>query len=66
MQSLNKYNKEIRYLLCAMDSFSKYSWVVPLKDKRGITIVNAFQNILKGCKPRRWILQLSFQKISEK
>ena len=59
MQSLNKYNKEIRYLLCAMDSFSKYSWVVPLKDKRGITIVNAFQNIVsKGRKSNKiWVDQ---------
>ena len=30
-----------------MDIFSKYAWVVPLKDKKGITIVNAFQSILK-------------------
>ena len=34
MQSLNKYNKGIRYLLCAIDLFSKYAWVVPLKDKK--------------------------------
>ena len=46
MQSLSKYNREIRYLLSAIDFFRKYAWVVPLKDKRGITIVNAFQNIL--------------------
>ena len=39
MQSLNKYNKGIKDLLCAIDLFSKYEWVVPLKDKRGITIV---------------------------
>ena len=39
MQSLSKYNKGIRYLLCAIDLFSKYAWVVPLRDKRGITIV---------------------------
>ena len=45
MQSLSKYNKGIKYLLCAIDLFSKYAWVVPLKDKRGITIVNAFQKI---------------------
>ena len=42
MQSLNKYNRGITYLLCAVDLFSKYAWVVPLKDKRGISIVNAF------------------------
>ena len=46
MQSLSKYNREIRYLLSAIDFFRKYAWVVPLKDKRGITIVNTFQNIL--------------------
>ena len=39
VQSLSKYNKGIKYLLCANDLFSKYEWVVPLKDKRGITIV---------------------------
>ena len=43
MQSLSKYNKGIKYLLCAIDLFSKYTWVVPLKDKRGITIVDVFQ-----------------------
>ena len=52
MQSLSKYNKGIKYLLCASDFFSIYVSVVPLKDKRGITIVNAFQKIIpKGCKP---------------
>ena len=47
MQLLSKYNKGIRFLLCAIDIFSKYAWVVPLKDKKGISIVNAFQIILK-------------------
>ena len=42
MQLINKYNKGIRYLLYAIDLFSKYAWVVPLKDKKGTTIVNAF------------------------
>ena len=59
MQSLSKYNKGIKYLLCAIDLFSKYAWVVPLKDKRGITIVNAFQKIIsKGRKPNKiWVDQ---------
>ena len=59
MQSLNKYNKGIKYLLCAIDLFSKYAWVVPLKDKRGISIVNAFQKIIsKGRKPNKiWVDQ---------
>ena len=47
MQLLSKYIKGIRYLLCVIDIFSKYAWVVPLKDKKGISIVKAFQNILK-------------------
>ena len=43
MQSLNRYNKGIRYLLCAIDLFSKYAWVIPIKDKKGASIVNAFK-----------------------
>ena len=59
MQSLSKYNKRIKYLLCAIDLFSKYAWVVPLKDKRGISIVNAFQKIIsEGRKPNKiWVDQ---------
>ena len=52
MQSLSKYNKWIKYLLCAIDLFSRYAWVVPLEDERGISIVNAFEKIVsKGRKP---------------
>ena len=47
MQSLGKYNKGIKYLLCPIDLFSKYAWVVPIKDKNGISIVDAFQKLLK-------------------
>ena len=47
MQLLSRYNKGIRFLLCAIDIFSKYAWVVPLKDKKSISIVKAFQSILK-------------------
>ena len=47
MQLLSKYNKGIRFLLCVIDIFSKYAWVVPLKDKKGVSIVKAFQSILK-------------------
>ena len=58
MQSLSKYNKGIKYLLCAIDLFSKYAWVVPLKDKRGISIVNAFQKIISKRKPNKiWVDQ---------
>ena len=50
MQLISKYNKGIRYLLCAIDLFSKYSFVVTLKDKKGSTTVNAFQSILDNPK----------------
>ena len=39
MQLLSKHNKGIRFLLCVIDIFSKFAWVVPLKDKKGISIV---------------------------
>ena len=47
MQLTSKFNKGFRFLLCVIDIFSKYAWVIPLKDKKGISIVNAFQIILK-------------------
>ena len=54
MKSLNKYNKGMRYLLCAIDLCSKYAWVFPLKDKAQTTVVNAFQKIIsKGRKPEK-------------
>ena len=46
MQSLSSFKKGIKYLLCAIHLFSKYAWVVPLKDKRGISILNTFQKII--------------------
>ena len=46
MQLTSKYNKRIRYLLYPIDLFSKYAFVVRLKDKKGTTIVIAFQSIL--------------------
>ena len=52
MQKFAKLNKGYRYLLTCIDIFSKYSWVIPLKDKRGITIKNALQKIFKQRKPK--------------
>ena len=46
MQSLSKYNKGIKYLLCVIVLFSKYAWVVRIKDKKETSIVNAFKKIL--------------------
>ena len=60
MQLISKFNKGFRFLLCVINIFSKYAWVVPLKDKKGISIVNAFQKILyksmelhSECKPNK-------------
>ena len=57
MQLISKYNKGYRFLLCVIDLYSKYAWVVPVKDKKGETIVAAFQEILgKGRKPNKiWV-----------
>ena len=53
MQSLSKYNKRINYLLYAIDLFSKYAWVIPMKDKKSTSIVNAFKKIMsEGLKPK--------------
>ena len=50
MQLLSKFNKRFRFLLCIIDIYSKYAWVIPLKDKKGVSIVNAFQKILDDSK----------------
>ena len=47
MQLIKKFNKWFRSLLCVIDIFSKYTWAVPLKDRKGITIAHGFQKILK-------------------
>ena len=50
MQLISKLNKGFRFSLCAIDNYSKYLWVIPLKDKKAITITNAFQKILDELK----------------
>ena len=47
MQLVSKFDKGIRFLLCFIDIFSKYAWVVPLKNKKGITTTNTFQRVLE-------------------
>ena len=46
MQLISKFNKGLRFLLCVIDIYRKYAWVIPLKDKKGIMITNPFQKIL--------------------
>ena len=58
MQSLSKCNRGIKYLLCAIDLFSKYTWVIPIKDKKGTSIVNTIKKIISKRKPNRiWVDQ---------
>ena len=47
MQLISKFNEGFKFLLCVIDIFSKYAWVVHLEDKKVVTITNAFQEILK-------------------
>ena len=46
MQLVNKFNKGVRFLLCVIDIYSKYASVIPVKDKKGITITTVFQKVL--------------------
>ena len=46
MQLLSEFNTGITFLVYVIDIYDKYAWVIPLKDKKGVTIVNAFQSIL--------------------
>ena len=48
MQLISKFNKGFRFLLFVIDIFREYALVIPLKDKKGLSIVNAFQEILDG------------------
>ena len=55
MQLIYKYNKRVRFLLCVIDIYTKYAWVTPLKNKKGVTITNVSQRILDvfGHKPNK-------------
>ena len=50
MQLISKFNKVFRFLLCVIDIYSKYAWAIPLRDKKVITITDAFQKILDESK----------------
>ena len=53
MQLISTFNKGFRFLLCVIDIFNKYAWDVPLKDKKGVSIVNAFKKILRDSNNRK-------------
>ena len=50
MQSFSKYNHRVRYLLTVIDVFSKYGWMLPLKDKTGKSVADTFKEIFKKSK----------------
>ena len=52
MTLISKFNIGFRFLLCVIDVYSKYAWVIPLKYKKGITITNAFQKFLDESNPK--------------
>ena len=62
-QLISKFNKGFRFWSCVIDIFSKYAWVIPLKDKKGITITNAFQKMLED--PNQKSNKISVDKDSE-
>ena len=47
MELIRKFNKGLRFLLCVIHIYSKYAWVVHLKDEKGVTIVNAFSKNIR-------------------
>ena len=60
MESLSFKNKNVKYLLCVIDIFTKYAWIKPLKDKKGKTVLNAFIEIVNESngKPNKlWVDQ---------
>ena len=52
MQLISRFNNGIRFLLCVIDIYSNYAWIIPLKDKKAIAITNSFQKFLKESKPK--------------
>ena len=53
VQLISKFNNGFRFLLCVIDIYSKYAWVITLKDKKGVSVVNAFQSIIKKSNKKR-------------
>ena len=56
MQTFSRFNRGVKYLLAVIDIFSKYGWLVPLKDKSGKSVATAFKQIFKERKPTKiWV-----------
>ena len=56
MQAFTKFNREVKYLLAVIDVFSKYGWLIPLKNKTGKSVASALKIIFKERKPEKmWV-----------
>ena len=56
MQAFSKFNRGVKYLLTVIDIFSKYGWLIPLKDKTGKSVAIALKSIFKERKPEKmWV-----------
>ena len=56
MTALSKYNEGYRFLLLVIDIFSKYSWIIPLKNKQGVTVADALKKIFEERRPGKlWV-----------
>ena len=56
MQAFSKFNRGVKYLLAVIDVFSKYGWLIPLKDKTGKSVASALKTIFKERKPEKmWV-----------
>ena len=56
MQAFSKFNRSVKYLLAVIDVFSKYGWLIPLKDKTGKSVASALKTIFEGRKPEKmWV-----------
>ena len=56
MQAFSKFNRDVKYLLSVIDVFSKYGWLIPLKDKTGKSVALALETIFKERKPEKmWV-----------
>ena len=56
MQAFSKFNRDVKYLLAVIDVFSKYGWLIPLKNKTGKSVASALKTIFKERKPEKmWV-----------
>ena len=55
MQAFSKFNRGVKYLLAVIDVFSKYGWLIPLKDKTGKSVASALETIFKERKLEMWV-----------